>query len=132
MLGTKKTPHLTTIKSIICYINGTLNYGLWYPYDFSLMIARYSNVYWVGNVENRKSIYSACFFVVDYLMAWLSKKQNSISLSISIAKYIIIESYCMQLLWMKQMLKDYGIEQGTMNIHCNNKYLKESCSSLPY
>ena len=26
----------------------------------------------------------------------------------------------MQLLWMKQMLKDYGIEQGTMCIHYDN------------
>ena len=26
----------------------------------------------------------------------------------------------MKLMWMKQMLKDYGIEQKTMNIHCNN------------
>ena len=26
----------------------------------------------------------------------------------------------MKLMWMKQMLKDYGIEQKTMNIHCDN------------
>ena len=26
----------------------------------------------------------------------------------------------MLLLWMKQMLKDFGIEQGTMNIYCDD------------
>ena len=26
----------------------------------------------------------------------------------------------MQLLWMKQMLKDYGIEQGSINLHYDN------------
>ena len=53
-------------------------------------------------------------------MAWLSKKKNSISLSIFEAEYITTRSYCTQLLWMKQMLKDYGIEQGTTNIHYDN------------
>ena len=53
-------------------------------------------------------------------MTWLSKKQNSISLSTTKAKYILAESFCTQILWMKQMLKDYEIEQGTMNIHCDN------------
>ena len=60
------------------------------------------------------------FFIGDCLLAWLSKKQNSLSLSTTKAKYILAESFCTQLLWMKQMLKDYEIEQGTMNIHCDN------------
>ena len=53
-------------------------------------------------------------------MTWLRKKQNFISLAIVAAKYIVVESYCMQLLWMKQMLKDYGIEQGSINLHYDN------------
>ena len=53
-------------------------------------------------------------------MAWLSKKQNFIPIFTTKAKYIVVESYCMQLLWIKQKLKDYGIKQKTMNIHCDN------------
>ena len=53
-------------------------------------------------------------------MVWLRKKQNSISLSTVETEYIVAGSCCTQLLWMKQMLNDYGIEQRTMNIHCNN------------
>ena len=33
-----------SIKRIICYINGTLDYGLWCPYDYSLVIAGYFDV----------------------------------------------------------------------------------------
>ena len=43
-------------------------------------------------------------------MTWLSKKQNFISLSTIKTEYILAGSCCTQLLWMKQMLKDYGIE----------------------
>ena len=60
------------------------------------------------------------FFIGDCLVAWLSKKQNFISLFIAKTEYIVDGSHCKQLLWMKKMLKDYEIEQRTMNIHRDN------------
>ena len=101
---------LTTVKRIIYYITGTLDYGLCYPYDSSLVIARYSDVDWVGNVVDRKNTSSTCFFIGDCPMAWLSKKQNSISLSTTETEYIVAGDCYTQLFWMKQMLKDHGIE----------------------
>ena len=50
----------------------------------------------------------------------MSKKQNSISLSTAEAEYIAVGSCCTQLIWMKQMLKDYGIEQDCMTVFCDN------------
>nr|XP_023897477.1 uncharacterized protein LOC112009373 [Quercus suber] len=34
---------LTAVKRIICYINGTLDYGLWYSKDSNACLAGYSN-----------------------------------------------------------------------------------------
>ena len=90
------------------------------PMAFFLVIVGYSDANWAKNVENRKCTSGVFFFIGDCLMAWLSKKQNSISLSIAKAEYIAIGSCCTELLWMKQMLKDYGIEQGTRCIYCDN------------
>ncbi|KAL6338648.1 hypothetical protein AAG906_021465 [Vitis piasezkii] len=87
-----KESHLTIVKRIIRYINGTFDYGLLYPYDSSLMVVGYSDVDWVENVEDRKSTSGACFFIGDCLVACLSKKQNSISLSIIEVEYIAIGS----------------------------------------
>ena len=50
----------------------------------------------------------------------MSKKQNSVSLSIAEAEYIAVGSYCTQLLWMKKLLHDYGIPQETMIVFCDN------------
>ena len=36
------------------------------------------------------------------------------------AEYIVADSCCTQLLWMKQMLKDYGIVQDTLIVYCDN------------
>lgn len=53
-------------------------------------------------------------------MAWHSKKQNSQSLSTCEEEYIVAGSCCTQLIWMKQMLADYGVDTGIMKIFCDN------------
>ena len=74
------------------------------------MIASHFDANWVENIEDRKNTSDACFLIGDCLVAWLSKKQNSISLCIAKVEYITNGSCCTQLLWMKQMLCDYEIE----------------------
>lgn len=54
---------------------------MWYPYDSSLIMVGYSDFDWARNVEDRKSTSDAFFSIGDCLMAWLSRKQNLISLS---------------------------------------------------
>ena len=58
----RKELHRMFVKTIICYINRTLDYGLWYPYDSSLMIVGYSDVDWARHVKDRKNTSGACFF----------------------------------------------------------------------
>ena len=53
-------------------------------------------------------------------MSWMSKKQNSVSLSIAKVEYIVAGSCCAQLLWIKKLLHDYGITQDIMYVFCDN------------
>ena len=57
---------------------------------------------------------------LNNLVSWMSKKQNSMSLSTAKAKYIAAGSCCTHLLWMKKLLHDYGIPQETMCVLCDN------------
>ena len=50
----------------------------------------------------------------------MSKKQNSVSLSMAEAKCMAAGSCCTQLLWMKKLLNDYRIPQDTMCVFCDN------------
>ena len=42
------------------------------------------------------------------------------SLSTAEVEYIAAESCCSQLLWMKNVLTDYGIFQDTLVVYCDN------------
>ena len=67
-----KESYLMLVKRIICYMHKTLDYGLWYPYDFFLVIVGYSNVDWVENVEDRKNTFGAFFFFYWWLSCGLA------------------------------------------------------------
>ena len=54
------------------------------------------------------------------LVSWFSRKQNSVSLSTAEAEYISAGSGCTQLLWMKKMLDEYGVNPGVMTLYCDN------------
>jgi hypothetical protein len=84
------------------------------------VVVGYSNTDWAGNVDDRKSTLGGCFYVRNNLVAWMSRKQSSISLSTTEAEYIAAGSCCTQLLWMKKLLYDYGFTQDTIVINCDN------------
>ncbi|RVW78548.1 Copia protein [Vitis vinifera] len=54
-----KESHLIALKCIIRYIAGTLELGLWYPFNTHSNVACYTNVDWAGNVDDRKKHISA-------------------------------------------------------------------------
>ena len=60
-----KESHLTAVKRIIYYINGTSDYGIWYSKDL-----------------NEKSTSDGCFYLGNNLVSWMSKKAK-FSLSIN-------------------------------------------------
>jgi len=115
-----KESHLLAIKRIIKYVSGTLSFGIWYSFNTNDCLSAYSDADWAGDVDGCKSTSGGCFYFGSALVSWMSKKQNSISLSTAEAEYITAGSCCTQLIWMKQMLEDYGISQGTMTIYCDN------------
>ncbi|TYK23205.1 Retrovirus-related Pol polyprotein from transposon TNT 1-94 [Cucumis melo var. makuwa] len=80
----------------------------------------YCDTNWEGCSDYRKSTSGGCFFPGNNLATWLSKKQNSVSLSTAEAEYIAAGSSYSQLLKMKQMLEAYDITQSSIVLYCDN------------
>jgi hypothetical protein len=88
-----KESHLTAVRCIIRYVNDTLLYGIWYSRETNLVVAGYSDANWVGNANDRKSTSGGYFYVGNNLVAWMSRKESSISLSTAEAEYIVTMLY---------------------------------------
>ncbi|KAK0575852.1 hypothetical protein LWI29_008162 [Acer saccharum] len=50
-----KESHLSSVKRIISYVNGTSNYGIWYSFDTNASLVGFSDADWAGNCDDRKS-----------------------------------------------------------------------------
>ena len=115
-----KESHMNTVKRIIKYVKGTLDFSLHYSFETNMNLAGFCDAEWAGCLDDRHSTSGGCFFVGNNLVAWHRKKQNCVSLSTAEAEYIALGSCCTQLLWMRQMLVDYGIISDPMLVHCDN------------
>ncbi len=115
-----KQSHLVAVKRIFKYLKGTLTYGLWYPRNQNFQLMAYSDAGWANCVDERKSTSGGAFFFGDSLVAWLSKKQSSISLSITEVEYIAAATCCSQILWMIQSLADLEVKYSDpIHIQCD-------------
>jgi hypothetical protein len=54
-------------------------------------------------------------------MYWSSKKQTSVSLSTAKAEYVAAGQCCVQLLWMRQTLRDFGYNLSKVPLLCDNE-----------
>eukprot|EP00253_Pinus_taeda_P031124 PITA_31124 len=66
--------HLQAVKRIFKYLQGTKNYGLWYPRDADLTLHAYTDADWVGSMDDRKSTSGGAFFMGS--MMYLGSARN--------------------------------------------------------
>ena len=98
-----------------------MTYGLWYPRNQNFQLTSYLDAYWANCVDERKSTSGGAFFLGNSLVAWLSKKQGSISLSTTEVEYIVVATCFTQVLWMIQTLADLEVKYtAPIPIHCDN------------
>jgi hypothetical protein len=116
-----KESHHLAVKRILRYLAHTPTLGLWYPKGSEFDLVGYSDSDYAGDRVDRKSTSGTCHFLGRSLVCWSSKKQNCVSLSTAEAEYIATGSCCAQLLWMKQTLKDYGINKKKVPLFCDNE-----------
>ncbi|XP_073046244.1 uncharacterized protein [Primulina eburnea] len=109
-----KVTHLKAVKRILRYISGTVDLGLWYTKETNTNLVGFSDADWAGNLDDRKSTTGGCFYLGNNLVSWYSRKQNCVSLSTAESEYVAAASCCSQLLWMNQMINDYGFSSDTL------------------
>ncbi|XP_050896256.1 secreted RxLR effector protein 161-like [Lathyrus oleraceus] len=105
-----KMSHITQVKRILKYINGTSDYGILYSDNANPLLIGYCDANWADTVDDINNTSGGCFFLGNNLISWFRNKKNSVSLSMVEAEYIAAGSKYSQLIWMKQMLEEYNVQ----------------------
>nr|GEW71125.1 hypothetical protein [Tanacetum cinerariifolium] len=78
---TPKECHLHAVKRIFRYIKGHPKLGLWYPKESPFDLVAYSDSYYGGATQDRKSTTGGCQFLGRRLISWHCKKQTIVATS---------------------------------------------------
>jgi hypothetical protein len=116
-----KEVHLKVVKKIMRYLVYTPKFGLWYPKGSTFDLIGYSDADYAGYKIYRKSTSGTCQFLGRSLVSWASKKHTSVALSTTEVKYIAAGHCCVQLLWMRQTLRDYSYKLSKVPLLCDNE-----------
>nr|GEY73938.1 copia protein [Tanacetum cinerariifolium] len=85
--------HVSAVKRIFCYLKWTIKLGLWYPKDYGFDLTPYPDA--------------------DHAECHLDRKTES--------EYVVVSSYCAQVLWMSTQLTGYGFFNDKVPIYCDSK-----------
>ncbi|GJX93018.1 integrase, catalytic region, zinc finger, CCHC-type containing protein, partial [Tanacetum coccineum] len=77
--------------------------------DSSIALTAYADVDHAGCQDTRRSTSGCMQLLGDRLVSWSSKRQKSVAISGTKAKYIALSGCCTQVLWMRSQLTDYGL-----------------------
>lgn len=73
--------HLNVAMHLLKYLKGSQEYGLFYPVQNNFRLTAYSDADWATCKETRRSITSYCTYIGSSLIAWKTKKHNTVSRS---------------------------------------------------
>jgi hypothetical protein len=91
------------------------------PQESTFDLIGYFDADYAGCKIDRKSTSGTCQFLGRSPMSWASKKQNSVALSTAKAECIAACHCCAQLLWMRQILRDYSYKLSKAPLLCDNE-----------
>ena len=121
----KQTPcdtHFHCAKRVLRYASGTLDRGMFYKEGAAILLERYTDVNWTGSVFDRRSTSGFVFSLGSGLISWSSKKQPTIALSRTEAKYRGAAIATCEVIWLKRLLKDFNESvDEPIRIYCDNQ-----------
>ncbi|KFD69490.1 hypothetical protein M514_18362 [Trichuris suis] len=98
-------------KRVLRYLAGTKELKLCLSAMSNPVLQGYVDADWAGDRTDRKSTSAYLFQFGESIISWSTKKQTTVALSSTEAEYIAMAEACKELLWLRQLLEDFGILQ---------------------
>ena len=100
--------HWITLKRVMRYLKGTIDFGIQYCKYGSKECIVYSDADWAGDLDNRRSTSGYLFQISGGAVTWKSKKQSCVALSTAEAEYMALANAAQEALWMRQLTTELG------------------------
>jgi hypothetical protein len=114
-------PHLTAMKRILHYLQGTPDYGLLLRHLSSSDLIVYTDADWAGCPDTRRSTSGYAVFMGDNLVSWSAKRQTVVSRSSAEAKYHAIANGVAEATWLRQLLHELQTPPPRCTlVYCDN------------
>ena len=124
--------HWKETKRILHYVQGTIDYGIHYAVGAQLNLIGFTDSYWYGDGNDRKSTSGFVFMIGSGPICWSSKKQAALALSPAEAKYRGAVNAAIQAVWLHGILTEFGIHtSSSVDLYCDNQSTIK-ISSDPY
>ena len=101
--------HLTSVKRIIRYLQGTAECGITYAADTDIHLTTFFDADWAVDLNTRRSVTGYVVYLGGNPISWQSKKQSSVSRSSTEAEYKALAHTTTDVAWIRQLLKDLGV-----------------------
>ncbi|GKA52033.1 ribonuclease H-like domain-containing protein, partial [Tanacetum coccineum] len=116
-----REPHLSALKRILRYVQGTLNYGLQLFSSSTTDLVAYSDADWAGCPTTRRSTSGYCVFLGNNLLSWSAKRQSTLSRSSAEAEYRGVANAVAETCWLRNLLRELHtpLSSATL-VYCDN------------
>lgn len=118
--GRHKARHWQAALRVLGYVKKTSAYRLTLG-GSRLVLEGYTDASWADNRDNRKSSQGYCFTLGSGMISWKGTQSPSVALSSCEAELYGCAAAAQELLWLKRLLGDLGVQTQTPILWCDNK-----------
>nr|GEU61630.1 ribonuclease H-like domain-containing protein [Tanacetum cinerariifolium] len=116
-----REPYFAALKSILRYVQGTLDLGLHLYASATTSLVGYTDADWAGCPSTRRSNSGYYVFLGDNLLSWSAKRQHNISRSSAEAKYQGVANVVAETAWIRNLLRELHSPLLTATlVYCDN------------
>lgn len=117
-----KLPHWLAVKTVLKYINGTINAGLIYCQSHEQQLVAYADADFGSCQDYRKSVSGIVVKHYSAPVIWKSTKQTTVAKSTTEAEFTACSLVSREIMCIRNIMKEIGLEQPVpTTLFCDNQ-----------